>query len=482
MNVVSISINAVLFLNIIFSIFVIFREKKDASSTWAWLLVLSLIPVVGFILYLMLGQNLSRSHMFQWSGKAQLGKSEMAKVQEKQLNDGTFPFDNKVAESHKDLIYMLLNSNESVLSPNNEVKIFTDGIDKFDSLIEDIRKARHFIHMQYYIINNDNLAKRVVAELTKKAEQGVKVRVLYDELGSRRIRKKLFEELVAAGGEVEVFFPSKFHLINLRINYRNHRKLVIIDSKVGYVGGFNIGDEYLGLDPKFGYWRDTHLRIVGPAVYDMQIRFILDWNQASHRHDIPYDPALFRPYESTGKSEIQIVTSGPDSEWEEIKEGYIKLILSAKRSIMIQSPYFIPDASLMESLRIACLSGKDVSIMIPDKPDHMFVYWATLSNMADLLKAGAKVYIYRNGFIHAKTIVIDGEVASVGTANIDVRSFRLNFEVTAFVYDEEVALKLEEAFRNDINHSKMLTLDAYNNRSWYIKFKEAISRLLSPIL
>lgn len=189
------------------------------------------------------------------------------------------------------------------------------------------------------------------------------------------------------------------------------------------MGGFNIGDEYLGKNPRFGYWRDTHLRIVGNAVYAIQTRFILDWNQASHRHNIHYSDSLFPTLNSTGEVGIQIVTSGPDSEWEQIKNGYIKMISSAKQAVWIQTPYFIPDASLLDALRIASLSGIDVRIMIPNKPDHMFVYWATYSYIGEMIKAGAKIYIYDNGFIHAKTIIVDNEISSVGTANIDVRSF-----------------------------------------------------------
>ena len=481
-NIVSITTSTILLLNIIFALYVVFREKRDPASTWAWLLVLFFIPVLGFVLYLNLGQDLSRIHLFQWDDKRKIKKEKLLREQEKEIQEETFLYRHDYIKKHRDLIYMLLNSNESLLSQNNSVTVFTDGKEKFRSLIKDIQDAKHFIHMQYYIIKNDDLGKEVLNELTKKAKQGIKVRVLYDELGSRNLRKKAFRELIEAGGEVEVFFPSKFHLINVRMNYRNHRKLVIIDGTIGYVGGFNIGNEYLGLNRKFGYWRDTHLRVAGQAVYDMQIRFILDWNQASHRNDIAYNPSLFPAPENEGSVVMQIVTSGPDSPWEEIKSGYIKLIMSARNSIMIQSPYFIPDASVMEALRIACLSGKEVSLMIPNKPDHAFVYWATLSNMAELLKAGANVYIYNNGFIHAKTIVIDEEICTVGTANMDVRSFKLNFEVNAFIYDRGVSSKLAEAFRKDILLSERLTLEKYNNRSFLIKCKESISRLLSPIL
>lgn len=281
---------------------------------------------------------------------------------------------------------------------------------------------------------------------------------------------------------MEVFFPSKLRPINLRLNYRNHRKLVIIDGIIGYVGGFNVGDEYLGLNPKFGYWRDTHIRLQGTAVHAIQTRFILDWNQASHHHTLTYIPNHFPDYGPKGNVGMQIVTSGPDSEWEQIKNGYIKMISNAKRSILIQTPYFIPDASLLDALRIACLSGIDVNIMIPNKPDHAFVYWATLSYIGELLKAGATVYIYDNGFIHAKTIVVDDEIASVGTANIDVRSFRLNFEVNAFIYDITIAKKLVSTFKEDLLVSRKYTYEEYLQRPLWIRIKESVSRLLSPIL
>ncbi|WP_019243513.1 MULTISPECIES: cardiolipin synthase [Bacillus] len=482
MNFWSITLNIILVLNILLAIVVIFREKRDPASTWGWLLILFFIPLVGFVLYLLFGQDLTRKHMFQWKDQKKLGLNEKIEQQREELSNQTYPFHNPSTREHFDLIYMHLINNGALLSEDNDVKIFTDGQEKFSRLIKDIREAKHFIHMQYYIIKNDRLGKEVIAELTKKAKQGVKVRVLYDELGSRGLSKKAFTELRQAGGEVEVFFPSKLRLINLRLNYRNHRKLVIIDGLVGYVGGFNVGDEYLGLNQKFGYWRDTHLRISGSAVWEMQMRFILDWNQASHRHDIAYHPSLFPESGNSGNISMQIVASGPDSKWEQIKQGYIKLILSAKKSVLIQTPYFIPDASLLDAVRIACLSGKDVKIMIPNKPDHIFVYWATISHVADMLKAGAKVYIYDNGFIHAKTIVVDEEVASVGTANIDVRSFRLNFEVNAFIYSSKVSKELVEAFNHDITLSRLLTLEEYNNRPLIIRFKESISRLLSPIL
>ena len=377
---------------------------------------------------------------------------------------------------------MLLANNDAILTEDNSIDIFTDGKEKFRSLFKDIEEAKETIHLQYYIFKKDGLGNKLIELLTDKAKQGVKVRILYDDLGSRGLRIKHFRDLIAVGGEVEAFFPSRLPIINYRINYRNHRKLVIIDGKIGYIGGFNVGDEYLGKNKKFGYWRDTHLRIIGSSVHAIQTRFILDWNQASHRNDIAYSPGLFPKTESKGDISLQIVSSGPDSEWEHIKYGYIKMISYARESIFIQTPYFIPDASLLDALRIASLTGKDVRIMIPNKPDHPFVYWATYFYVGEMLNAGARVYIYDNGFIHAKTIIVDGKLASVGTANIDVRSFKLNFEVNAFLYDEGISTSLTDSFYKDMDVSRELTLEAYQQRSLKIRFKESISRLLSPIL
>lgn len=482
MQIASILIGFILVLNIIFALIVIFQERRDVGSTWAWLLVLFFIPILGFVLYLLLGINLSRKHLFQWDDLKKTGFEKLIETQLTKLRSNQFYFRNKATRDSSDLIYMHLINNQAILTEDNSVTIFTDGNQKFNQLFRDIDMAKNYIHIQYYIIKNDNLGRKLIKALTVKAKEGVKVRVLYDELGSRGLPKRLFKEFRAAGGQVEVFFPSKFRFINLRMNFRNHRKLVIIDGKIGYVGGFNVGDEYLGLNSRFGYWRDTHLRIQGAAVYALQTRFILDWNQASDDYDVDYVPNLYPEDVSHGSVGIQIVTSGPDSEFHQIKNGYIRMIMSAKKSIFIQTPYFIPDSSLLDSLRIACLSGVEVNIMIPNKPDHPFVYWATLSHVAELLKIGANIYIYNNGFVHAKTLVVDEEISSVGTANIDYRSFKLNFEVNAFLYDEGISKKLTEIFKEDIKVSKLLSLEEYYKRSLLFRLKESISRLLSPIL
>ncbi|MBS4219372.1 cardiolipin synthase [Bacillus sp. FJAT-49711] len=480
-SIMAVLLSIFLLLNIILAGFVVFLERRDAGATWAWLLVLFFVPVAGFVLYLIFGQNLSRKKIFEWRDKNKIGIMEITKYQIELLQKGEFMFNDNRTSQYKDLIYMLLVNDRAVLTQDNHVDIFTDGEHKFRSLLNDIISAKDHIHIVYYIVRNDRLGKELLDTLTKKAKEGVEVKFLYDAMGSRRLPRKFFRPLIEAGGKVSVFFPAVLPHLNLQVNFRNHRKLAIIDGEIGYTGGFNIGDEYLGLNKRFGYWRDTHLRICGKAVYAMQTRFILDWNQASSTK-VMYEDRLFPEIEAVGVTDVQIVSSGPDSEWEQIKYGMLKLITSAKKYIYIQTPYFIPDASVLDAIKIAALSGVDVRLMIPNKPDHPFVYWATLSNVGQLLRTGAKVYIYENGFIHAKTMVADGKIATVGTANIDVRSFKLNFEVNAFLYDEILVEKLVDIYGNDIKHSRELTLEEYQNRSSFIRFKESLSRLLSPIL
>lgn len=472
----------VIALNIFLAIVLIFLERRDASATWAWLFVLFFFPLGGFIIYLFLGRQMRRKHLFRWDGQKKIGIEQLGDVQIEALKNDKLYFRKEDARYFKDLIYMNLKNSHAVLTQDNAVQIFDDGRAKFDQLIADLKNASDHIHIQYYIYRMDGLGKEIHDILLEKVRQGVQVRLLYDDMGSRGTKKSDFQQLIKEGGEIERFFPSLFPLFNPRLNYRNHRKIVVIDGKIGYTGGFNIGDEYIGKDPKFGYWRDTHLRIEGSSVHPLQTRFILDWNQASSVHDVEYDERYFPSIQTSGDVTLQIISSGPDEEWEQIKNGYLKLIAMAKKSIYIQTPYFIPDASFLDSLRIACLSGIDVRIMIPNKPDHAFVYWATFSYIGQLLKCGAKVYIYENGFLHTKMIVIDREASTVGTANIDVRSFKLNFEVNAFIYDRNTSSNLADLFERDITLSSELTSELYKKRSRKIKMKESISILLSPIL
>lgn len=475
------SVSLVYLINIAMAIVVIFLERKDPTATLAWVLVLLIFPGFGFVFYLLLSQNFSRKKLFTMKIYAKKTFGDYIKIQQKLFNNGGLVFNDKNTEIYKDLIKMNLFYHNFSYTQNNEVKVYTDGQEKFDDLFNDILNAKHHIHIEYYIIKNDKLSNDLLNLLARRAEEGIEVRLLYDSIGGRRIPEETIEKLKVAGVKIAIFFASNFPFFSFKINYRNHRKIVVIDGTTAYIGGFNVGDEYIGLNKKIGYWRDTHLRIAGDAVIDLQTRFFLDWGYAS-KEDMMFTPSYFPDTNNKSNVGIQIISSGPDKLDEVIKSNYVKMINSAKESILIQTPYFIPDSSVFESLKIAAMSGVDVKIMIPCKPDHPFVYWATYWYCGGLLQYGVKVYTYENGFLHAKTLVIDGKIASVGTANFDMRSFKLNFECNAVIYDTKTSTLLYETFMDDLNYSLELTRELYLERGVLIRFKESICRLLSPLL
>lgn len=469
-------------LNIIIVFTIIFLEYKKASASWAWILVLFSLPFLGFILYLLLGRPIYREKIFPYS------KEERIDFQREILNRKS-PYiesQNQTIEKHKNLIELNYQSNQSFLSTDNSVEILSTGTKKFNKLFEDIKNAKSYIYIQYYIIKKDSLGTELFKLLISKLNEGVEVYLLYDDIGSRTLNKYTLRKLIAAGAKTKSFFKSKFALVNLRMNYRNHRKLVIVDGEIAYTGGFNVGDEYIGLDKKMGAWRDTHLRLKGEVVSLLNFRFIDDWNsQVSRKNKAEYINLNTQPVKQLEKTNfipMQIVTSGPDEAMDQIKYAYLHMINQAKKYIYIQTPYFIPDESVMDALKMAILSGIDVRIMIPDRPDHIFVRWANYSNVGKLIELGATIYEYHPGFLHAKTILIDDEVSSVGTANFDNRSFKLNFEINTFIYDIETTSNLRKIFLDDVTKSSVLTKEKYATRSNLIKIKEALAQLISPIL
>lgn len=472
----------ILFVSNLFVAFaIIFLERKNPSATLAWIMILFLLPAVGIFFYFTFSQNISRQRIFKLSTDEKDLISNALNEQQSEIKQGKFNFVNAEAEKWEDMILLHQTYSKAFFTQDNVMSIFTDGNNMFDSLIEDIDNAKDTINIMFFIIKNDCAGKRLLTALAQKAEEGVEVRLLIDAMGGRQIFEKDLKRFREVGGKAAFFFKPTFKLINLKLNYRNHRKLVIIDGEKAYIGGFNIGKEYLGLKKKFGNWRDTHLKLAGSCVQDINARFILDWRVAS-KEDLTVSQAYYSPIGETGNTGIQIVSSGPDSQKEEVKRGYMKMITSATKNVYIQTPYFVPDGSILESLKMAALSGVDVRIMIPCMPDHMFVYWATTSYVGELLHSGVRVFVYKNGFLHAKTMVVDGEVATVGSANFDMRSFKLNFEANAFIYDAGEAFKLEAIFESDISQCMELTEEIYAERSVKIKFKESISRLLSDLL
>ena len=394
-------------LNFFLSIVIIFFQRKEPKSAWAWLLVLNALPGFGFLLYLLAGTDMHKRRMFQIKG-IEDQVSDAVRRQEYSVRSRRMEEKNPELSGFSDLVYFNLESGGAVLTEDNEIQIFTDGNDKFDALIEDIRNAEKYVFLQYYIIKNDVLFQRILDALLEKAAQGVEIRILYDAMGCRSVHRKMWKELEGQGIRTAVFFPALLGPLHLRVNYRNHRKIAVIDGTIGYVGGFNIGKEYIGLDPKFGHWRDTHLRIRGSAVAALLIRYIQDWDYAARENLFSRPEYIVYPEEQFGNTKMQIISSGPDSALQIIRDNYLRLIHKAKKRIYVQTPYFIPDESILTALKMAALSGIEVNLMIPCKPDHPFVYWATYSYMGELVMAGANCYTYDNGFLHVKGVSIDG--------------------------------------------------------------------------
>lgn len=479
--ILSLLVVIIYILNFLVIINLIFRERRQIQSTIAWLLILSIVPMAGFFLYLIFGRKISKDNLFKTKKEYDIGFNEAFEQSFRNSNSKSEQ-EARIIYENKDMISTLLRMDNAHLTSGNKVDLYKASEDFFDTLLYKLERATNFINIQFYIFKDDEIGTKILKILTDKAKSGVEVRLLYDALGSRTLKNKSLREFRKSGGKVAVFFPSLFKLINLNLNYRNHRKIVVIDGEVGFIGGFNVGDEYLGKNTKFGKWRDTHIQLQGLSVDTLNLRFLMDWSYAS-RETLHFSKYMRKVREIKGDEHIQIVSSGPDSDTTAIKYGYIKMIQKAKKYVYIQTPYLILDESLLDALHLAKLSGIDVRVMIPSKPDHPFIYWATYSYAGELLKLGAKIYIYdKNAFLHAKTVVIDDSVCSIGTANMDIRSFALNFEVNAFIYSNEVSAMQRKIFEEDIIKSEELTLEKYNNRSKIIKAKESISRLLSPVL
>ncbi len=381
--------------------------------------------------------------------------------------------------SNVNMMQRLLSTTGAPLSVNNQVSVYCRGEDKWTALLEDIQRAEHFIHLEYFIVRNDPTGERLVRSLTEQSRRGVRVRLLCDGLGSMRLPKDFFAPLLASGGQAARYFPlfrwgSLHHL-----NHRNHRKICVIDGKIGYVGGFNIGDEYAGHPEEFSAWRDLHLRVVGSAADGLDACFRQDWLLATGETVAQVDPTWAGP---PGQAAIQIVCSGPDTSLQPVRAGMLKMILLARKHVYLQTPYFIPDPSLIDALGMAALAGVKVKVILPRNPDHPFVLPAGLSFIGELLPRGVKFYFYRTGFLHSKMLTVDGIVSTVGSANFDLRSFALNYEANAFVYDQPTAKQLETIFDQDLARSTELTVSEYARRGWWQRVKQSFARRLAPWL
>ncbi|WP_288761542.1 cardiolipin synthase [uncultured Lacticaseibacillus sp.] len=485
MQIVNWIILAIVLLDWVAAIITVFHSPRNIAATWAWLLVLVVIPVFGFILYLFTGRGLGNTKLFRLRTADRIGLKEIIDAQRSTLPRLKRTDTDEITQHRAATVEMFRQLDNAPLIRRNAVEIITDGNDKFARMFADIKAAKHSIHIEYYTFYSDKIGTQLRDLLVQKAQEGVDVRVVYDAFGSHGTTNHWFKPLHDAGGKTIPFVTSRNAVVSFRLNYHDHRKIVVIDGKIGYTGGFNVGDQYLGRAPKFGYWRDTHLRIIGHGVQLLQVRFIMDWNSSVNQadrltYDLKYFPAPDK--EISGTTSMQLVTSGPDSTTEQIKLGYIKLINAARRRVWIQSPYLVPDDAVITALRMAAAAGIDVRIMIPCMPDHPFIYRATQYYANYLHQFGIKVYIYNNGFLHAKTMLVDDDMASVGSANQDFRSYSLNFEVNTFMYDHSIVRQLADIFQSDMEESTELTDKMIDAQGRWLRFKQLFSRLLSPVL
>ncbi len=477
---ISIAINVIFVLTIISVIYTIIRDNNDPIITIAWLQILVFLPIVGFILYILFGINHRKRKMFR--NKAILDVRRLKRIapfvfQQELSNDEKIKMD-KLRESR--IVKMLYNNNNAHLTLNNRINTYFSGKATNEAIFEHLAKAKHHIHMEYFSINDDQTGRILQKIFIEKAKQGVEVRLIYDAVGCWRLQKSFLQPLADCGVQTIPFLPVTLPVFSSKLNYRNHRKIIIIDGVVGFLGGVNIADKYMGEDKYFGHWRDTHVKLEGDVVYSLQKSFLVDWKFLT-KEKLKLE-CYFPKHNISNLLPMQIVASGPDSSWENIMQAYFSAIAGAKEKIYITSPYLVLNESLLIALKTAALSGLDVRIILPGRPDHKIVFYGTRSYYEELLEAGVRIYQYNAGFIHAKVILVDNLFVSIGSANMDIRSFKQNFEINSIIYDSAYFKILENYFMDDINNSYEIILEEFKKRKSSAKVFESFSRLVSPLL
>ncbi|NCE71734.1 cardiolipin synthase [Odoribacter sp. Z80] len=472
---------ALYFLTVASVVFNVILENRNPVRTLAWIIVLVTIPLIGFVFYLYFGVNYRKNKMFSMKGLGDMKWLQYMSEDQKQLLQKSEFLKRRESVEVKKLMTLLLNNSKALLTRYNQVEILNNGEETFPALFKALLQARKFIHLEYYIIAEGSLATRLKEILLQKAAEGVEVRVIYDDVGSWSLSKSYLRELREAGIQIFPFLPVRFHHFANKANYRNHRKIAVIDGEVGFVGGLNIADRYMDGVAEIGVWRDTHLRVVGEVVTSLQVIFLIDWYFV--RRELLLDKDEYLPYVRTeGNVVVQAVTSGPDSDWASIQQAYFTLINMAKKYVFISTPYFMPGETTLNCLKTAAMSGVDVRILLPHKSDSWLTHWCTRSFAEELLEAGVRIYWYQKGINHSKVIVVDGIVASVGTANMDLRSFEQNFEVSLIIYDREVVKRLAADFIEDLKVSSEGTIQRWKFRPKRNKVRESIARLFAPVL
>ncbi len=467
-------------ITLIFTVILIIQQKGDPLKTISWILVIFMLPIVGIVLYFIFGKNFRKEKIFSRKGLTDLEHIKvLSQNQFLNLSRENF-FKNEKLQSKVNIMRLLLNSSKSLLTEHNKVTILQNGNQTFKSLIQAIEDAMHHIHLEYYIIEDDNIGNIIRNLLIKKSQQGVKIRLIYDDVGCWSLPNHFIDSLTDAGVDVYPFLPVRFPSLTNKVNNRNHRKIVVVDGKVAFMGGLNIADRYLQENDKIGIWRDTHLRFEGESVGSLQTIFLVDWYFVS---DEIINSQEYFPAPDTGDYHlVQITASGPDSDWASIMQAYFAAIASAKSFIYISTPYFLPNESILTALKTASLSGLDVRIILPYKSDSKIVFYSSRSYVTELIEAGIKVYFYKKGFPHSKLLIVDGVLSSVGTANMDIRSFDQNFEVSALIYDEAITAELLEKYYLDLNGSIQITQEEWEKRSKGEQLVESVARIFSPLL
>lgn len=456
---------------ILFTIVIVLLDNRNPVKTMAWVLVLVFLPVVGLAFYFFFGRNTRKERLISKKGFSRLSKRPMAEYQAQEaLGDFT---------GRNQLIPFFHRVSNALPFEGNDVQVFTDGYSMYQELFRRIAKAKHHIHLEFYIFENDAVGRLLRDLLIDKAREGVSVRLLYDDVGCWDVNPMFYDEMLCEGIEVRSFLKVRFPQFTSKVNYRNHRKLAIIDGKVGFIGGMNIALRYLKGVP-WGVWRDTHICLNGKAVYGIQTAFLTDWFAVDRT--LLTSAQYFPKMDSVGTSVAQIVTSDPVGEWHDIMLGLVKAISCAQRYIYVETPYFLPTEQVMAAFQTAALSGVDVRLMIPKKADAFITHKGTMSYLDELMKSGVKVYFYRAGFLHSKLWVADDEWASVGSTNLDFRSFEHNFEANAFFYDEKTVCTMKEIFLEDMKKCMTLSQKIWDKRSFKNKIVESVVRLLAPLL
>ena len=452
----------------------VLMDNKQPEKTMAWILVLCFMPIVGIIFYLFFGQNTRKEKVISERSMDLLMKRSMLEFAEQE--------NLHIPRRNRPLMKLFTNQNWALPFKDNEVSIFTDGYEFVSTLLYNIGQAQDHIHLDTYIIEDDPLGNLVADALIDKARQGVEVRLLYDDVGCWRVKDRFFNRMKAVGIQVYAFMPVRFPAFTGKVNYRNHRKLCVIDGKVGFIGGMNIALRYVKGTAK-QTWRDTHLCIRGGAVYAIQRAFLVDWYFVSRT--LVTDRRYYPPVDKTIDNNclVQIVTSSPVSPWPDIMQGYVRVLLQAHRYVYMESPYFLPTEPVLFAMRTAALSGVDVRLIVPRHGDAKLVEWASRSYLMEVIEAGVKVYLYEPGFNHSKILVSDDNLSSCGSTNIDFRSFENNFEANAFFFNEGMALRLKKVFLTDQAQSTLVDdVSYFIKRPFLQRLFESLVRLLSPLL